>query len=196
MIRHDRKAHVTDTRRGEFAAVALGFLSGLYNAAYRLTRNEHDAEDLAQETYAEAFRHAEQLHDLSRCKPWLFKILRNRFLSRARERRARPELVVLEGGLDAAETVTAADVLPRLEQALLARLARPAITQALATLPEDLRTAVLLCDLEGFTYDEIAEIMACPVGTVRSRIARARARLMRELAPHAAALGISVTPRS
>jgi RNA polymerase sigma-70 factor (ECF subfamily) len=182
-------------RRNEFAAVALGFLPALYNAACRMTGNEHDAEDLAQETYAEAFRHADQLRNLARCRAWLFRILRNRLVSRERARRARPELVVLEGGTDAAET-SAPEVMLSLERDVLVRLARPAIARALARLPEELRTAVLLCDLEGFTYEEIAEIMQCPIGTVRSRIARARARLMQQLAAQAVALGITKEPQA
>jgi RNA polymerase sigma-70 factor (ECF subfamily) len=183
-------------RREEFAAVALGFLSALYNAAHRLAGSEHDAEDLVQETYLEAFRRADQLRDLARCKTWLFRILRNRFLSVERGRRARPELVVVEGGFESAEAAIAHERLPQLERALIGRLARPAILQALGRLPEEFRTAVLLCDLDGFNYDEIAEIMQCPVGTVRSRIARARSLLARRLAAHAAGLGIGKGPRS
>ncbi len=183
-------------RREEFAAVALGFLSALYNAAHRLAGNEHDAEDLVQETYLEGFRRADQLRDLARCKGWLFRILRNRFLSAERGRRAGPELAVVEGGLESAEAAVAYERLPQLERALIGRLARPAILQALGRLPEELRTAVLLCDLDGFNYEEIAEIMQCPVGTVRSRIARARTQLARRLATHAAGLGIGKGPRS
>lgn len=186
---------MTPERRHEFIAVALDFLPSLFNAAVRMAGSEHDAEDLVQETYVAAFGHAEQLRDLAHCKAWLFRILRNRFVSRERERRARPELVVVDGGIDAADALQP-DAVPVVERAMIARLARPAITQALARLPEDLRTALLLCDLDGFTYDEIAEIMACPVGTVRSRIARARARMVKQLGTQAIALGITKEPRS
>ncbi len=184
------------THREEFTAVALGSLSALYNAAHRMTGNEHDAEDLVQETYVEAFRHADQLRSLARARAWLFRILRNRFVSAARRRRARPELAVIDGGLEAAEEAAAAQHPPQLERGVIGRLARPAILQALSRLPEEMRTALLLCDLEGFTYDEIAEITDCPLGTVRSRIARARAQLARQLAAHAAALGIGRGSRS
>ena len=94
------------------------------------------------------------------------------------------------GHLEPADETVVSEALPRLERSLIARLTRPAIVQALATLPEDMRSALLLCDLEGFTYEDIARILDCPIGTVRSRIARARTRLIRQLAPHAAALGI------
>jgi RNA polymerase sigma-70 factor (ECF subfamily) len=150
-------------------------LSSLYNFAYRLVGNEADAEDLVQDTYVEAFRHAGQLRDLAGCRAWLFRILRNRRVSCERRRRARPELVIVEGGVEAADPSLASEALPPLERAVVARLSRPAILRALATLPDDLRTVLLLCDLEGFTYEEIADIMQCPIGTVRSRIARARA---------------------
>jgi len=180
----------------EFAAVALGALLSLYNFAYRLVGNEADAEDLVQDTYVDAFRHAAQLRNLARCRAWLFRILRNRRVSRERMRRARPELLILEGGLEAADASMASDALPQLERAVVARLARPAILHALATLPEDMRTTLLLCDLEGFTYAEIGDIMQCPIGTVRSRLARARGQLMRQLAPQAAALGIGKGPRA
>lgn len=183
------------SRLDEFTAVALGALPALYNAAYRLTDSEQDATDLVQETYAEAFDHADQLRNVAQCKAWLFRILRNRFISAGRARNARPELVVVEGGLEAAEAVAATALLPQLERALIGRLARPAIVQALGRLPEEMRSTVLLCDLEGFTYEEIAEIMGCPIGTVRSRIARARMQLVRQLAAHAASLGIGTGPR-
>src|SRR3989442_2564404 len=128
---------MSTTRHTEFAAVALGFLSAIYNAAHRMTGNEHDAEDLAQETYVEAFRHAAQLRDLAHCKAWLFRILRNRFISSERKRRARPELVMVEGGVEAADAKAAQESLPQLERAVMARLTRPAIVQALERLPDE-----------------------------------------------------------
>jgi RNA polymerase sigma-70 factor (ECF subfamily) len=92
-----RPAKLTQARGSpEFAAVALGALSSVYNFAYRLVGNEADAEDLVQDTYVEAFRHAGQLRNLARCRAWLFRILRNRHVSRERMRRARPPLIVLE----------------------------------------------------------------------------------------------------
>ncbi len=186
---------MSTARQDEFVAVAVGFLSAVYNAARRMTRNEHDAEDLAQETYVEAFRHASQLRDLSHCRAWLFGILRNRFVSNERRSRARAELVVVDGGADGPDASLAHEAMPQLERSMMARLTRLAIVEALRGLPDDLRTALCLCDVEGFTYEEIAEIMGCPIGTVRSRVARARARLARELAPQAAALGIGREPR-
>jgi RNA polymerase sigma-70 factor (ECF subfamily) len=171
-----------------FTAIAVGLVSSLYNAAFRLTRDERDAEDLVQDTYAYAFEHANELRSAAAAKTWLLRILYHRFISLRRTSRARPELKVLEGGLE--ESSVAVEAALRLERATIGRLSRPAITKALERLPEQLRTAVVMCDVEGFSYQEIAEIMACPVGTVRSRIARAREHLMRALAAEAAALGI------
>lgn len=175
-------------RNDEFTAIALGLLSSLYNAAFRLTRDEHDAEDLVQDTYAYAFEHANELRSPAAAKTWLLRILYHRFISLRRTARARPELKVLDGGLE--ESSVAIEVALRLEHATIGRLSRSAITKAIERLPEELRTAVVLCDVEGFSYQEIAEIMDCPVGTVRSRIARAREHLIRALAAEAAALGI------
>ncbi len=178
--------------RGErFAKVSLTFLSSLYNAAWRLTGNERDAEDLVQATYETAFRHAVQLRSLDRCKAWLFRIMRNCFLSVERKRRARPELVLVENSNgDDSTPELAQDSMLEMERQLIARMAGPAIARALGRLSEEMRAAVLLCDLDGFTYQEIAEIMQCPVGTVRSRIARARQQLMHQLSAQAQALGI------
>ncbi len=174
--------------KDEFTAIVLGLVSPLYNAAFRLTGDEQDAEDLVQDTYAYAFQHANDLRSLAASKTWIFRILYHRFISLRRAARARPELKVLEGGLG--ESSVAVEAAIRLERATIGRLSRPAITKAIERLPEELRTAVVMCDVEGFSYQEIAEIMDCPVGTVRSRIARAREHLMRGLAAEAAALGI------
>lgn len=177
----------------EITEVALGCAPQLYNAAYRLTRNEAEAEDLVQNAYAEAFQAAHQLRSLAACKVWLFRILRNRFLSDRRRAAARPQLVVLDGGVEAAAEEQQQHVLQRMgevERAAVARHVGKAIRGALEKLPEEMSTAVLLCDADGFRYEQIAEIMECPIGTVRSRIARGRALLVRELASHAQRLGI------
>jgi len=175
-------------RSDDFTGVALSALSSLYNAAYRLTGNEHDAEELVQETYLQAFEHADQLQNLGKLKAWLLRIMRNRLISLDRRRRARPELVVLEGGIDAATSPS--DLALQNERLTAVRFSREAINHALSRLPEEFSTAIVMCDIEGLSYQEIAEVMECPVGTVRSRIARGRARLSRMLVAEAGALGI------
>jgi len=164
-------------------------LAALYNAALRLTGNDHDAEDLVQETYLHALQHADELRSLAACRVWLFRIMRNRFVSERRAARSRPELVVIEKNIE--ESRAAADIALQADRAAIARMSRAAIVKALAHLPDDMRTAVMMCDVEGFSYQEIAEIVGCPVGTVRSRIARAREALMHSLAAQARALGIT-----
>ncbi len=175
-------------RKDEFNAIALGLLSTVYNSALRLTGDEHDAEDLVQDTYTYAFEHAHELRSLAACKTWMFRIMYHRFISMRRAARSRPELKVLEGGLE--ESMAAVEAALRSERAMTARLSRSAISKAIERLPAELRTAVVMCDVEGFQYQEIAKIMDCPVGTVRSRIARAREHLVRTPAAEATALGI------
>jgi RNA polymerase sigma-70 factor (ECF subfamily) len=113
------------------------------------------------------------------------RILYHRFISL--RRRGGHELKVLEGGLDERPASEAA---LSLERATIARLSRAAISAALDKLPDEMRSALVMCVVDGMSYQEIAEIMECPVGTVRSRIARARGQLMHTLATEAAALGI------
>jgi RNA polymerase sigma-70 factor (ECF subfamily) len=175
-----------DTKSDEFKTIVLGLLSSLYNAAIRLTRDVHEAEDLVQDTYTYAFAHANELRSPAAAKAWLMRILYHRFISLRRHQR--PSLRVLAGG---SGEPAASDLALSLERATIARLARPAISAALDKLPDEMRTTLLMCIVEGLSYEEIAEVMDCPVGTVRSRIARARARLMSTLAAEAAALGIA-----
>lgn len=170
----------------EFTAIAVGLLPALYNAAARFARNDHDAEDLVQDTYVYAFAHAGELRNLASAKAWLMRILYHRFITV--RRRARPELKVLEGRLG--ETPSAIEAAISFERATIARLSRSAIAAALDKLPDEMRTALVMCIIEGLSYQEIAEVMDCPVGTIRSRIARARLKLMDALASEASGLGI------
>jgi RNA polymerase sigma-70 factor, ECF subfamily len=163
-------------------------LPALYNMAFRLTRDQHEAEDLVQDTYAQAFEHANELRNLGAIKTWIFRIMYHRFVALRRSSNARPELRVLEGGLE--ESVGDVEGPPVAGSAGISRLSRPAIANAIGQLPEDLRCAFTMRVIEGFAYREIAEIMDCPVGTVFSRISRARAQLMRTLAAEAASFGI------
>src|SRR5712692_2720773 len=109
-----------NSRRDEFSVIALGALSALYNAAVRLTGNDRDAEDLVQETYLHAFEHADQLKSLGACRVWLFRIMRNRFVSLHRAAQARPELVLVENEIQNLPAVT--DAALQLERAGVARM--------------------------------------------------------------------------
>jgi RNA polymerase sigma-70 factor, ECF subfamily len=171
----------------EFAEVALSYLNQLYVAARRLTGNSADADDIVQETYELAFQHYGELRSLAHCRPWLYRILHRQVVTRYRRQRSGPQLVLIEGGGDDGEL--AAPHAP-FDSELLEHVSLQEVRNAIEALPADLRVAVTLCDIEGFTYAEIADITDTPVGTVRSRIARARAKLMRKLQNHAEECGI------
>ena len=171
----------------EFAEVALSYLNQLYVAARRLAGNPADADDLIQETYQLAFQHYNELRSVAHCRAWLYRILHRQAVTRYRRQRSGPQLVLIDGGGDDGEL--AAPHAP-FDGDLLEHISLQEVRNAIEALPADLRVAVTLCDIEGFTYAEIADITDTPVGTVRSRIARARAKLMRKLQTHAEECGI------
>jgi RNA polymerase sigma-70 factor, ECF subfamily len=164
---------------------ALAYVDALHNLARYLTGNDTDAEDLVQETYARALKAARQFTPGTNLKAWLFRILRNTFISVYRRRRNDPTV----GGLD---TVAPAIAVPTNEAWLLGdveldrlrKIVGEEIERALMTLSDEARTVVLL-DLEGLTEVEVAEVVGCPVGTVKSRLARARAALRLQLRDYA-----------
>jgi RNA polymerase sigma-70 factor (ECF subfamily) len=159
-----------------FREQALAHLDGLYGFALRLTKSPADAEDLVQETYLRAFRFAHRFEPGTHLRAWLFQILRNTFLTFYR-REAR-QLAILDqesaGGPDESVGVEAAGSVPTVLD----------LERALADLPEEFRTVLLLADLEGLGLDEIARVMGTPVGTVKSRLFRARRLLRRRLADY------------
>ncbi|MEP6625694.1 MAG: sigma-70 family RNA polymerase sigma factor [Acidimicrobiia bacterium] len=172
--------------QAEFADLAMPFMSGLYAAALRMTRNPSDAEDLVQETYLRAYRGFNGFKAGTNLKAWLYKILTNTFINTYRAKQRRPQQETLDdvedfylyrriGGLEAvaAERGPEAEVLDSIPDA--------SIKEALEDLPEQFRMAVLLADVEGFSYKEIAEIMEVPIGTVMSRLHRGRKQLQTRL---------------
>jgi len=171
----------------EFSEVALSYLNQLYSTAQRVTRNPADADDLVQETYHLAFQHYRELRTLAHCRAWLYRILHRQAVTRYRRQHAGPTLVLVGGDVD-----EQTEVMPPASfgSDLLDHISLQEIRAAIDTLPSDLRVALMLCDIEGFSYAEIAEITSCPVGTVRSRIARARAKLVSKLRTHAEECGI------
>ncbi len=165
-------------------------LGALYGAALRLARDEAEAEDLVQETMLRAYRFFNTFEAGTNCKAWLFRILTNVFRNRYREREREQEI------LDTAESSEAnlgqfVSAGPRdTETALLGRMVSGDVERALAQVPAEFRLAVVLADLEDFSYKEIAEIMECPAGTVMSRLYRGRKILQKLLYRYALEQGI------
>ncbi len=182
--------------RADFEKEALPHLSALYAAALRMTRNEKDAEDLVQEALLRAYRFFDTFEAGTNCKAWLFRILTNVFCNQYRERE-REHAVMTEVESSSANLEQflggAAAAGPQgrdTETALLGRMVSADVEKALASVPSDFRMAVILADLEDFSYKEIAEIMDCPAGTVMSRLYRGRKILQGLLYGYAVEQGI------
>ncbi len=180
------------TRREEFEQEALVHLDLLYNTALRMTGNVQDAEDLVQETFVRAYKFFDKFKKGTNCKAWLFKIMKNNFINRFRKRAREPSTVSFEQiegahGIEAEPAGVSADfqLSPDLDE-----LVEDDIKNALDSLPMEFRMAVILSDISGFTYKEIAEIMDTPIGTVRSRLSRARGVLQKRLRDLAVSKGI------
>ena len=175
-----------DDRRSRFESEALPWMRPLYGFAVRLTRDPHDASDLVQECYLRAFRTFDNFVSGSNAKAWLFRILFSVFANDQRKRR-RQRVVALEE-LESHFDRVAMESWRSGGGAARAVEDAAALEEALACLPEEYRAVVLLVDVEGLTYGEAAQTLQCPVGTVRSRLSRARRGLF-------AVLGGRVPPR-
>jgi RNA polymerase sigma-70 factor (ECF subfamily) len=156
----------------EFQTEALRHLDALYNFAMYFTHNPSEAEDLVQETYLRAFRFSHRFQPGTHLRAWLFQILRNTFLTfyRVRER----EAALADDGVPDWDTPMFHDA-PEQDGAALE--AHTDLERAMRRLPEDFRTVLLLAEVEGLPLEEVSRVMACPVGTVKSRIFRAKERL-------------------
>lgn len=175
-----------------FEQEAMPFLDQLYGAAMRLTRNPQDAEDLVQETYAKAFAAFHQYRQGTNLKAWLYRILNNTFISNYRKAQRQPKQSDSAEVEDWQEYEAASHHSTGMQSAeaeAIENLPDSEIKEALAKLPEDRRMAVYLADVEGFSYQEIAEIMDTPMGTVMSRLHRGRKQLRDLLADYARDLG-------
>ncbi|MFQ5684314.1 MAG: sigma-70 family RNA polymerase sigma factor [Candidatus Binatia bacterium] len=182
-----------NTLKAEFEKVALPHLSHLYTAAFYLSRNESEAEDLVQEVYLRAFRFFHKFTPGTNCKAWLLTILRNLFINRYREKKREPDMVDLEKIDQAYESLMAQHENSEKnnpENLFFFRLMDHEVQEALKELPEEYRTTVILVDVEELSYEEAAEVMECAVGTVRSRLSRGRKMLQVSLRDYASERGL------
>jgi RNA polymerase sigma-70 factor (ECF subfamily) len=165
----------------QFKDSALEHLDALYGYALTLTRQVSEAEDLVQETYLRAVRNMGQLAQNSNIKAWLFVIMRNAWLNQVRHERVGPRFVELQEF----NSVQASDQLSSENPHVLylRKIEKLQVREAIDSLPAPYREVVLLRDIEGFSYHEIASMLACPAGTVMSRLGRAREKLRQLLSP-------------
>ena len=171
---------------GEF----MPHINSMYNFAYRLTFDEDDAKDLVQDTYLKAYRFINSFQQGTNAKAWLFRILKNSFINDYRKKKKEPakvdyqEVETFYNSEDVDRQIT-----PDLRVEALQDMMGDEISNALNSLDVDFRTVIILCDLEGFKYDEMAKILDIPIGTVRSRLHRARNLLKEKLTEYAKKMG-------
>jgi len=171
---------------GEF----MPHIDSMYNFAYKLTFDEDDSKDLVQDTYMKAFRFISSFQKGTNSKAWLFRILKNSFINDFRKKSKQPAKVDYQevenyynsDDIDESKTVD-------LRVETLKDMMGDEVSIALNSLAIDFRTVIILCDLEGFTYEEMAKILDIPIGTVRSRLHRARNLLKQKLSSYAKSMG-------
>ncbi len=168
----------TDLKHKEFEREAIPHMDILYNYALRMTSNVDDAHDLVQETYLKAYRFWDKYEKGTNIRAWLFRIMKNSYINRYRKETKEPETVDYEGIQNFYNSIRNESTDPNdLQEKIFGGLLEDDVARALESLPEDFRTVVILCDIEGLTYEEIAEFVDCPIGTVRSRLHRGRKML-------------------
>jgi RNA polymerase sigma-70 factor (ECF subfamily) len=183
-----------------FEEQALPFMDQLYAAAMRLTRNPADAADLVQETFVKAFQAFGQFQQGTNLKAWLYRIQTNTFINNYRKNQRNPYQGTIDDledwQLGGAESVTQSTSTRSAEAEAIDHLPDSAVKDALQAIPEDFRMAVYFADVEGFSYQEIADIMKTPVGTVMSRLHRGRRMLRDLLADYARERGIQTPEKN
>jgi len=177
----------SDEKQESFKSEALVHMDALYNSALKLTYNEEDAKDLVQETYFKAYRFFDQFEPGTSCKAWLYKILKNTFINKYRKKIKQPEHVdynAVEPFVDLIKDKQVFDA-SSLDEHILNSYLSDEINAALSRLSDEFRMALILSDIEGFSYKEIADIMDGPIGTIRSRLSRARKMMYKLLVKYA-----------
>jgi RNA polymerase sigma-70 factor (ECF subfamily) len=174
-------------RHAEFINEAMPHMDLLYNYALRMTGNPDDANDLVQETYLKAYRFWDKYEKGTNIRAWLFRILRNSYINRYRKETKEPDTVdfdEIQNYYTSVRSEAGGDD-HDLQRKMYGAALSDDVARALESLPEDFRTAVILCDIEGLTYEEIAEFVDIPIGTVRSRLHRGRKLLQAKLFEYA-----------
>ena len=187
----DIKSSYTEEQKYKiFETEFLPHIEAMYNFAYRITYDEDSAKDLLQDTYYKAFRFIGSFHEGTNAKAWLFRILKNSFINEFRKKNKEPSMIDYQdvetyyNSDDVNEVIT-----NDLRVEVLQDMIGDEVSNALNSLAVDFRIVIILCDLEGFTYEEMSKILDIPIGTVRSRLHRARNLLREKLKSYAKSMG-------
>jgi RNA polymerase sigma-70 factor (ECF subfamily) len=183
-----RKKFAPEERRQKFETLAFPHMDALYSTALRMTRHPLDAEDLVQDVFLRAYRFFDKFEEGTNFKAWIFKILTNTFINRYRKKIREPqqtEFEKVEYYYSEAEKERDDKYETRYEEKRYLDLFGDEVNAALAKLSYEFRAVVILCDIEGFSYKEIAQIIDTPIGTVMSRLSRARQQLQNYLRHYA-----------
>jgi len=173
-----------------FESELLPNIDALHTFAYHLSFSEDDAKDLVQETFLKSYRALDSYEPGTNAKAWLFKILKNAYINEYRKKARRPAQVDYEDYIGYQDREDQAIIdFSDLREEIFDNLIGDEVTFAVNSLPVDFRAVILLCDVEGFTYEEISKIIDIPIGTVRSRLHRARNMLKEKLAAYARRMG-------
>jgi RNA polymerase sigma-70 factor (ECF subfamily) len=185
-----RRKYSQEEKNGIFDGEFMPHIDSMYNFAYRLTFDEDDAKDLVQDTYLKAYRFINSFEKGTNAKAWLFRILKNSFINEYRRKSKQPAKVDYQEvetyyNSDDVDYQSTSDMRADSVKDMLG----DEISNALNSLAVDFRTVIILCDLEGFTYEEMSKILDIPIGTVRSRLHRARNLLKEKLQSYAKHMG-------
>lgn len=180
-------------RKADFDAEAMPHMNILLGYALKITGNQLDADDLVQETLMRAFRFFDKFEKGTNCKAWLFRILKNLFINKYRKNQKEPGKVDYDDVENFFDTIRSEKLdSTDLQEKVFSNLLDDDVTRALNSLQDDFKTVVILCDIEGLSYEEIAEFIQCPIGTVRSRLHRGRKMLQQKLYDYAKQRGYDV----
>jgi RNA polymerase sigma-70 factor (ECF subfamily) len=177
---------VEQQKQKDFDEEIIPHMDALYNFALRLTTDPNDAEDLVQDTIVKAYRFFSSYEKGTNAKAWMFRILKNSFINNYRKTSKKPSQVDYDEVSSYYESIRAERTeTSDLENLMFREMMDDDLSEALTRLPEDFRTVVLLCDVDGYTYEEIANMLDVPIGTIRSRLHRGRNLLKTELLEYA-----------